>query len=85
MNKKVFTPTVLALFAVVVVLCVVIVKIENERYALFVGICPNIHSLAESPTSLGDLKKDPVAFLQRVQTRTSPLWHLFYAIRDTVI
>lgn len=84
MNRKVFTPMVLLLFAFVLVLCAVIVKIENERYALLVGLCPNIHSLAESPTSIGDPKKDPVACLQDVQTRTSPLWHLFYAVRDTV-
>jgi hypothetical protein len=79
-----FTPTVLTLLAVTVFLCVVIVKIENERYALLVGLCPNTHSLAESPTSIGDRKKDPFACLQHVQTRTSPLWHLFYAVRDTV-
>lgn len=48
----------------------VIVRIENERYALFTGMC-------RDKVGLSDVK-----CLSRTQTRTSLFWHLFYALTD---
>ena len=50
-----------------------LVRIENQRYALFVGMCP------VTPT-------DPAKqwdCLSKVQTRTSWLGHLYYGLTDT--
>lgn len=62
------------LLAVAVVLLVwfgaAIVRIENERYALALGMCRN------DVTKMADL-----GCLDRTQTRTHWLWHLYYALR----
>lgn len=60
-----------ALVLIVGYLCTVIVKIENERYAMAVGMC------YDKTRQLPDL-----ACVSKAQTRTSPFWHLFYAIVD---
>ncbi len=64
-------------FIVSIILCVwlsfSLVKVENERYALFVGMCYEKDTLADS--RLIDLK-----CLSKVETRTSWVWHLFYAL-----
>lgn len=56
----------------VVFLCERIVHIENQRYALFLGMCG-------SPAADARLAFECLA---QVQTRTSPLWHLYYALTD---
>ena len=56
---------------VIVWLSVTLVKVENQRYALQVGMC------REANTRLTDFK-----CLETVQTRTGWWWHLFYALRD---
>ena len=63
--------------AVVAVLCcvilwlsAVIIRVENERYALFTGMCRDKIGLADSQC------------LSRTQTKTHPLWHLFYDLTD---
>ena len=58
-----------AMLLAIVYLCTVIVRIENERYALFVGMC------RDAKTGFVD-----GACLAKVETRTSPMWHLLYAI-----
>jgi hypothetical protein len=65
---------VLVLSALVIVLALAVtflsyrvVHIENQRYAMQLGMC--------SGPSVPDLK-----CLETVQTRTSWLWHLFYGV-----
>lgn len=60
-----------ALLVVVLYLMIVLIRVENQRYALFVGMCRS------GPTGLADSK-----CLSKVETRTNPLWHLFYALID---
>lgn len=57
--------------AVIVVLAAALVRVENQRYAMQVGMCK------DNPTfPLGwDYK-----CLATVETRTSWLWHLYYAL-----
>ncbi len=62
--------------AILLLICIgfsfVIVKVENQRYALEVGMCRE--------------KANPILIdhrcLDTVQTRTSWMWHLLYAIKD---
>ena len=56
---------------VVVFLLTIIVRIENERYALLIGMC------SDKTTGLTDMP-----CLARVETRTHWWWHVFYAITD---
>jgi hypothetical protein len=58
------------LLAVTVFLGATVVRVENERYALLVGVCDKA----------ADKVKEQYECLQAVQTRTSPLWHLWYAL-----
>lgn len=58
---------------VIVWLSASLVRVENQRYALFVGMC----RYAEWPAGPYDIK-----CLERVQTRTGWYWHLFYALTD---
>ena len=47
-----------------------LVRVENERYALFVGMCRDQLGMADSRC------------LAKVETRTGWWWHLFYALTD---
>jgi len=49
----------------------VLARVENERYALLIGMC------RDSVTGLVNGK-----CLSSVQTRTNVLWHLFYAFKN---
>jgi hypothetical protein len=89
MNEKILKWTSVILLGLTLGLSAVVVKIENQRYALLVGVCPSgteFHEalLAKGPSAIGDAKTDPAACLKNVQTRTSPLWHIFYAIENTL-
>ncbi|NJO35509.1 MAG: hypothetical protein HC869_22945 [Rhodospirillales bacterium] len=42
--------------------------VENQRYALLVGMCKN------------ELQLPDPACLQKVQTRTSWAWHIYYGL-----
>lgn len=53
-------------------LATIIVRIENQRYALVVGLCRD-----KAVPTLTDLH-----CLATVETRSNKLWHLFYAIKD---
>lgn len=48
-----------------------IIEIENQRYALIVGMCRQIDS------NVPDLN-----CLQRAQSRTNWLWHLYYGLTE---
>lgn len=47
-----------------------LIRVENERYALFTGLC------TFDAKSMEPLDK----CTRNAQTRTSPLWHLYYAL-----
>ena len=55
----------------------VIVRLENENYALLTGLCGSSFNVADSQTGL-----ERTRCLEEVETRTSPLWHLYYALSD---
>uniref|UniRef100_A0A9E7ZKK4 Uncharacterized protein n=1 Tax=Bosea sp. NBC_00436 TaxID=2969620 RepID=A0A9E7ZKK4_9HYPH len=59
------------LAALVVFLSARLVSIENQRYAAVMGMCPD---------KFVPRMQDPVC-LAKVETRTSWLWHLFYALQ----
>jgi hypothetical protein len=58
-----------ALVVAVLVLTYRLAEVENQRYALMVGLC-------SSRTPTPDLK-----CLTTVQSRTSIVWHVFYALK----
>jgi len=64
---------ILVLTAVVVWESAVIVRIENERYALLVGMCRN---------TMDPLLPPDMKCLSTVKTRTHWVWHLYYALLD---
>ena len=64
-------------FLISIIFCVwlsfSLVKVENERYALFVGMCDK----KDSPP---ELRLIDFQCLSKVETRTHWVWHLFYAL-----
>lgn len=60
---------ILGLLLAVAILTRAVVIAENERYALQTGMC----------RSAGPMRIDPNC-LRTVETRTSWLWHVFYAV-----
>jgi hypothetical protein len=61
------------LLLVIVYMARTIVRIENQRYALSIGMCGN--------KTNRELPPDPEC-LRTVQTRTHWTWHLYYALLD---
>ena len=47
-----------------------LVKVENQRYALIGGMCKGVNDLPD------------LDCLDHVQTRTSWMWHLYYALGE---
>jgi hypothetical protein len=62
---------IVVLAGLLVFAAVRLVEIENQRYAMLVGMCPG---------KLDPSLPDPQC-LQTVQTRTSWVWHLAYALK----
>lgn len=50
-----------------------LVKVENERYALSIGMCTTTDKIPEIILIDSEC-------LSKVKTRTSWVWHLFYAL-----
>lgn len=61
--------TVAILAALLIWFCAALVRVENERYALAVGLCKY------DATSL-----QMFTCLQHISTRTAWWWHLYYAL-----
>jgi hypothetical protein len=55
----------------IVWLSAALVRVENERYAMFVGMCWN-----------DKLKVPDPACVRKAKTRTAWYWHLFYALTE---
>lgn len=63
---------ILALIASALLLwsLVALARVENQRYAMAIGMCR-----MPPPVEAADLN-----CLERVQTRTNPLWHVYYGL-----
>ena len=59
------------LAVLVVWLASALVRVENERYALTLGMC------WDKQLGVADWR-----CLAKTQTRTSPLWHVYHALTD---
>jgi hypothetical protein len=62
-------------FALLIWLSLIVVRLENFHYATVVGMC------AEVSSDEGPLSSRRHDCLHSVETRTSSLWHLYYALR----
>ena len=62
---------------VIVWLSASLVRVENQRYAMSIGMCEDKVLLAATQQTSWDY-----ACLSKVETRTSWLWHLFYALKN---
>ena len=54
-----------------------LVRVENQRYAMSVGMCEDKVLLVATQQTSWDFN-----CLRKVETRTSWVWHLFYALTD---
>lgn len=70
---------ILLLLVVTIVLGTSLVRVENQRYALWLGMCPNMR---QSLAALAANDQDAFDCTKTVQTRTAWWWHLYYAITD---
>jgi hypothetical protein len=64
------------LLIAVVWLSSTVIRLENYRYASFLGMCPIEESQGIKSTA------DHYACLNLIETRTNSIWHLFYALTD---
>jgi hypothetical protein len=71
--KHMKNTAIILLSALIVWLSVRVIELENFRYATMIGFC------SESADLVGRYE-----CLKSKQTRTSGLWHLFYALADGV-
>lgn len=65
-----------ALSVFVLLLAVIVIRLENFHYASVVGLC--LQHKVDDPVQ--NSKRHQC--LHETSTRTSPLWHLFYALTD---
>lgn len=56
--------------AIIVLLTVALVRVENQRYALLIGMCRT------------QLPHADYTCLRNVETRTSWIWHVYYALAE---
>ncbi|MEX3856539.1 MULTISPECIES: hypothetical protein [Paraburkholderia] len=70
---------ILLLLAAVFTLGKALVRVENERYALWLGMCPNMDQTFKAIRA-GD--QDAWKCMKTIQTRTAWWWHLYCAIAD---
>ncbi len=53
-----------------------IIRLENQNYAMHLGMCGEFN-----PADFQSVMERNTC-LEEVETRTSPLWHLYYALLD---
>lgn len=58
------------LLVVIVWFSVVIIRLENYHHAVQVGFCQDVNITERD------------GCLSKIQTRVSPVWHLFYALKS---
>ncbi|MCY0852531.1 hypothetical protein [Cupriavidus sp. D39] len=71
---------VVLLLLVIFVLGRALVRVENERYALWVGMCPNMSGTFGAMRA-GD--ENAWKCTKTIQTRTAWWWHVYDAISNT--
>jgi len=67
------------LLGVVIMLAAALVRVENERYALWLGMCPNIR---DTFAAMAEGHLDSVECRKTIVTRAGWWWHIYYAIAD---
>jgi hypothetical protein len=70
---------IIILVIVVFIFGKTIVRLENYHYASFVGMC-DLHDM--SGDWLLEKKINQDKCFKNVETRTSFMWHLYYALKD---
>ena len=75
--RKILLTLVVILSGLLIWFGTVIVRLENENYALQVGRCGQNYNVADIGSVL-----ERSRCLEEVETRTSPLWHLYYALTN---
>lgn len=65
---------IIVLLGVVVVLAIRVIELENFHYASSVGLCGEFRGGGP------EMQEQYHRCLHASQTRTTPLWHLFYAL-----
>ena len=68
--KGAMAAAIVILGALLVLVSYKLVVVENQRYALAIGMCPGRYTMPD------------LDCLRNVQTRTSWAWHLYYALTD---
>lgn len=74
--KSVLVGLVILLMVLLVWFGATIVRLENQNYAMQLGLCGEVNA-ADFQSVL-----ERSRCLEEIETRTSPLWHLYYALLD---
>lgn len=69
---------IVVLMLVIFLLASALVRVENERYALWTGLCPKMQGTLSTSVE----NEARVSNCKNVQTRTGWWWHLYYAVTD---
>ncbi|WP_175836180.1 hypothetical protein [Burkholderia multivorans] len=72
---------IVLLVIVTLVLGRALVRVENARYALWLGMCPNMRQMTAA-IGANSAGPDALACTKTIQTRTGWWWHLYYAVTD---
>jgi hypothetical protein len=67
--------SLLSAILIIVLQSAALIRLENQRYAMQVGLCEDKVLSIKTQQVVWDN-----ACLERVETRTNWLWHLFYAL-----
>ena len=74
--------TVLLLLGVILYLCVALVRVENQRYALWMGLChgPYVDIQGQKRTHQREEIDEMLRCVRHTQSRGSALGHLWHAL-----
>ena len=85
MSRHIASVVILVLVILVVVLTTAVVRLENYRYANFIGICEAANEARPAITE-SDIAAKPRQRIERekcletTQTRTHWFWHVLYGV-----
>lgn len=72
---------IVLLLIVALVLGRALVRVENARYALWLGMCPNMRQMTAA-IGADNSGLDALDCTKTIRTRTGWWWHLYYAVTD---
>lgn len=75
MGEKMKNAVIVVLLLLVVWLSATVVRLENFRYATFIGFC------SEPTETVPAVALKRYECLKSKETRTNVFWHLFYALK----